>query len=58
MLFPFASPLQSPALYKANVHTLKVAALTQPLFKLDEQIQSHSAISADGARSLPCNRAH
>ncbi|MGH8506957.1 MAG: prolyl oligopeptidase family serine peptidase [Stenotrophobium sp.] len=50
VLFPFASPLQSPALYKANVHTLKVSALTQPLFKLDEQIQSHSAVSADGAR--------
>ncbi|MDM4769854.1 prolyl oligopeptidase family serine peptidase [Solimonas sp. SE-A11] len=50
VLFPFSSPLQSPALYKVNVRTLAVTALTQPLFRLEGQIRSHSATSADGAR--------
>ncbi|HEY0915492.1 MAG TPA: prolyl oligopeptidase family serine peptidase [Solimonas sp.] len=50
VLFPFSSPLQSPALYQVNVHTLEVSALTQPLFRLDGQIHSYSATSADGAR--------
>lgn len=50
VLFPFTSPLQSPALYKADVRTRTVTELTEPLFKLDDQIHSHAAISADGAR--------
>jgi prolyl oligopeptidase len=49
VLFPYSSPVQSPALYKANVHTLKVDALTRPLVKIDAQIRDHSATSADGA---------
>lgn len=49
VIFPFSSPAQSVALYKANVHTLKVEALTQPLVKIDAQIRDYSAISADGA---------
>ncbi len=50
VLFPFSSPLQSPALYKVNVHTRKVSSLTQSLFKLDGQIHSYATTSADGAR--------
>lgn len=50
VLFPFSSPLQSPALYKVNVHTLEVTALVQPQFSLQGQVQSHFATSADGAR--------
>lgn len=50
VLFPFSSPAQSPALYKANVHTLQVTALTQPQFSIDAQFHDHSATSADGAR--------
>ncbi len=50
VLFPFSSPVQSAALYKANVHTLKVEALTQPQFRLDAQIHDYAATSADGAR--------
>jgi prolyl oligopeptidase len=50
VIFPFSSPAQSPALYRLNVHTLQVDALTQPLFKLDAQIHDFFATSADGAR--------
>lgn len=52
VIFPFSSPAQSVALYKVNVHTLKVEALTQPLVKIDAQIHDYSAISADGV-SVP-----
>nr|WP_316640429.1 prolyl oligopeptidase family serine peptidase [uncultured Roseateles sp.] len=52
VLFPFSSPARSAALYRANVHTFEVEALTQPLVDIDAQIQSHSAASADGARVL------
>lgn len=50
VIFPFSSPVQSPVLYKANVRTLKVEALTQPLVKIDAQIHDYWASSADGAR--------
>lgn len=50
VLFPFSSPVQSPALYRANVHTRKVEAVTEPLFTLDAQVHDHFTISADGAR--------
>ncbi|MGH8444041.1 MAG: prolyl oligopeptidase family serine peptidase [Solimonas sp.] len=50
VLFPFSSPVQSAALFKVNVHTLKVEALTQPLVKIDSQILDYAATSADGAR--------
>jgi prolyl oligopeptidase len=50
VLFPFSSPVQAPALYKANVRTLKVEALTQPAVSIDARIQDFSATSADGAR--------
>ncbi|NGY04119.1 prolyl oligopeptidase family serine peptidase [Solimonas terrae] len=54
VLFPFSTAAQSPALYRANVHTLEVEALTRPLLKIDARFQDHSAISADGAR-VPYN---
>ncbi len=50
VLFPFSSPSQSPAIYKANVHTMKVEALTKPTVKLDAVLLDHAATSADGAR--------
>lgn len=50
VIFPFSSPAQSVALYKVDVHTLKVEALTQPLVKIDAQIHDYWATSADGAR--------
>ncbi|HET8882189.1 MAG TPA: prolyl oligopeptidase family serine peptidase [Solimonas sp.] len=50
VLFTFSSPAQSAALYKANVHTLKMTALTQPLFRIDAQFRDCAATSADGAR--------
>ena len=50
VLFPFSSPVQSPALYKANVHTLAVSALTRSAVRLDAQLHDHTATSADGAR--------
>jgi prolyl oligopeptidase len=50
VLFPFSTPVQSPALYQASVHTLKVEAVTQPLVRLDAQVVDHFATSADGAR--------
>lgn len=54
VIFPFSTAAQSPALYKANIHSLKVETLTQPLLKLDAQFHDHAAISADGAR-VPYN---
>jgi len=51
VIFPFSSPVQSAALYKANVHTLKVEALTESLVMIDAQIHDYWAISADGARA-------
>lgn len=54
VLFPFSTAAQSPALYKANIHTLKVEALTEPLLKIDAQFHDYSATSADGAR-VPYN---
>lgn len=50
VIFAFSSPAQSAALYKANVHTLKVEALTEPQVKIDAQIHDYAATSADGAR--------
>ena len=50
ILFPFSSPSQSSSLYKANVHTLKVEALTQPQVRIDARIHDYAATSADGAR--------
>lgn len=50
VLFHYSSPAQSPGLYRADVHTLKVTEQTPPKFKLDAQIHSHYAVSADGAR--------
>lgn len=49
VIFPFSTPAQSPALYKVNVHTLKVTQLTEPLVKIDSQIHDYAAKSADGA---------
>jgi prolyl oligopeptidase len=49
-LFPFSSPAQSPILYKANVHTMKVDALSNPVVKFEATILDHEARSADGAR--------
>src|SRR3546814_1668880 len=54
VLFPFSTAAQSPALYKANIHTLQVEALTQPQLKIDAQFHDHAAVSADGAR-VPYN---
>src|SRR3546814_8920835 len=54
VIFPFSTAAQSPALYKADIHTLKVEALTQPLLKIEAQFHDYSAISADGA-SVPYN---
>jgi prolyl oligopeptidase len=50
VLFPFSSPVQSPALYKTNVHTLKVEALTLPSIQMDATIRDYAATSADGTR--------
>src|SRR3546814_15733692 len=52
VIFPFSTAAQSPALYKAAIHTLKVDALTQPLLKIEAQFHDYSAISADG-ESVP-----
>src|SRR3546814_14393848 len=54
VLFPFSTAAQSPALYKANIYTLQVEALTQPQLKIDAQFHDHAAVSADGAR-VPYN---
>src|SRR3546814_8177392 len=54
VIFPFSTAAQSPALYKADIHTLKVEALTQPLLQIEAQFHDYSAISADGA-SVPYN---
>lgn len=50
VIFPFSSPTQSAALYKANVHTLEVEALTQPVVDIAAQIHDYWGTSADGAR--------
>jgi prolyl oligopeptidase len=50
LLFPFSTLAQSPATYKANVHTLKVEALGKPAVKIDAVIHDYAATSADGAR--------
>lgn len=50
VLFPFSSPVQSPALYKANIHTLEVTALIQPAMQLDAGLHDCAATSADAAR--------
>jgi prolyl oligopeptidase len=52
VLFHFSAPTQSPALYNANIHSLKVKALIEPAVSIDAAIQSYSATSADGA-SVP-----
>src|SRR3546814_7898075 len=54
VLFPFYTAAHSPALYKANIYTLQVEALTQPQLKIDAQFHDHAAVSADGAR-VPYN---
>jgi prolyl oligopeptidase len=50
VLFHFSTPTQSPALYKANVHTLKVEALAEPAVRVESAIHDNSATSADGTR--------
>jgi prolyl oligopeptidase len=50
VIFPFSSPVQSAALYKVNVRTLKVEALTKPLVNIEAQIHDYWGASADGTR--------
>jgi prolyl oligopeptidase len=50
ILFPFSSPARFPALYKANVHTLRVEVLIPPSIQMDAIIHDYTATSADGAR--------
>ena len=47
---PFSAPTQAPALYKANIHSLKVEALTEPAVRIEAVVHDNSAASADGAR--------
>src|SRR5581483_303642 len=49
VMFPFSSPLQSPGLYKVNVHSLKVEVVAESAFRIDGIIQSYMTTSADGA---------
>src|SRR3546814_7264442 len=41
VIFPFSTAAQSPALYKADIHTPKVEALTQPDRKSTRMNSSH-----------------
>ncbi len=50
VLFAFSSPVQSPGLYKANIHTREVTALMQPAVRLDAQWHDYATTSADGVR--------
>ena len=50
VIFPFSSPAQSPGLYQADIHSLKVSVLSEPLLKIDAQIRDYATTSADGAR--------
>ena len=50
VLFHHSAPTRSPALYKANVHSLQVEALTQAAVRVEAVIHDNSATSADGAR--------
>jgi len=49
VMFPFSSPLQSPGLYKVNVHSLKVEVVAESTIRIDGIIQSYTTRSADGA---------
>ncbi|HKY89480.1 MAG TPA: prolyl oligopeptidase family serine peptidase, partial [Nevskiaceae bacterium] len=50
VLFHFSSPTQSPALYKANVHTLRVEPLGEPDVRIESVIHDFAVTGADGAR--------
>ena len=49
VMFPFSSPLQSPGLYKVNVHSLKVEVVIASAIRIEGIIQSCTTTSADGA---------
>ena len=49
VMFPFSSPLQSPSLYKVDVHSLHVEVVAEPAMRIDGTVQSYKTTSADGA---------
>lgn len=50
VLFHFSAPTQSPGLYRADIHTMKVETLVEPAVKIEAGIHSHAARAVDGVR--------
>lgn len=50
IVFVFSSPVESPALYSADVAKRSILRLTEPVVRLDALVHDRSASSADGTQ--------